>query len=63
LHATALVDGLRLSVVDTGAWKEPRDVPGDNRGRGIALMRGLMEDLAIHPSDTGTTVHMYARIT
>lgn len=63
LFATAHVDGLHLSVVDTGAWKEPHNVPADNRGRGIALMRGLMEDLAIHPSDTGTTVHMYARIT
>ncbi|WP_245830165.1 SpoIIE family protein phosphatase [Mycobacterium numidiamassiliense] len=62
LYATAYVDGLHLTVVDTGAWKEPHDVPAENRGRGIALMRGLMEDLAIHPSNTGTTVHMYARI-
>jgi anti-sigma regulatory factor (Ser/Thr protein kinase) len=63
LYATAHVDGLHLSVVDTGTWKEPRNVPEDNRGRGIALMRGLMQDLAIHSGDTGTTVHMYARIT
>jgi len=63
LYATALVDRLHLTVIDSGAWKVPRNVPGTSRGRGIALIRGLMEDFTIHPSDAGTTVHMYARIT
>jgi PAS domain S-box-containing protein len=63
LRATAVVDGLQVSVVDSGVWKTPRHVPGDNRGRGIALMRCLVQDLSIHSSDSGTTVHMYARIT
>jgi hypothetical protein len=63
LRATAVVDGLQVSVVDTGVWKTPRHVPGDNRGRGISLMRCLVQDLSIHSSDSGTTVHMYARIT
>jgi anti-sigma regulatory factor (Ser/Thr protein kinase) len=63
LHATALVDQLRVTVTDTGAWKTPRTVPDTSRGRGISLIRGLMEDFTIHPGDAGTTVHMYARIT
>lgn len=63
LRATALGDRLHLTVADTGVWKVPRDAADSNRGRGIALMRSMMEDFAIHPSDAGTTVHMYARIT
>jgi anti-sigma regulatory factor (Ser/Thr protein kinase) len=63
LHATAVVDRLRVTVTDTGAWKAPREVADLNRGRGITLMRGLTEDLTIHSNDAGTTVHMYVRIT
>ena len=63
LQATAVGDGLQVTVTDTGAWKTPRDIAGSHRGRGISLMRHLMEDLIIRSSGTGTTVHMYARIT
>jgi PAS domain S-box-containing protein len=63
LRATAVGDGLQLTVTDTGAWKTPRDIAGSHRGRGISLMRHLMEDLTIRSSGAGTTVHMYARIT
>jgi PAS domain S-box-containing protein len=63
LHATAVVDRLRVTVTDTGAWKAPREVADLNRGRGITLMRGLTEDLTIHSNDAGTTVRMYVRIT
>ncbi|WP_369830525.1 SpoIIE family protein phosphatase [Mycobacterium sp. 1245111.1] len=63
LRATAVVDGLHVSVIDTGVWKMPRDVPSAFRGRGISLMRCLVQDVSIHSSDAGTTVHMYARIT
>ena len=63
LRATAVVDGLRVSVIDTGVWKIPRQVPSEYRGRGISLMRCLVQDLSIHSNDAGTTVHMYARIT
>jgi anti-sigma regulatory factor (Ser/Thr protein kinase) len=62
LRATAAVDGLQVSVIDTGIWKTPRQVTGENRGRGISLMRCLVQDLSIHSNDAGTTVHMYARI-
>ena len=63
LQATAVVDGLHVSVVDTGVWKIPRQVPSEYRGRGLSLMRCLVQDLSIHSNDAGTTVHMYARIT
>jgi len=63
LRANAVADGLQVSVVDTGVWKTPHQVPGEYRGRGISLMRCLVQDLSIQSNDAGTTVHMYARIT
>ncbi|CAM2932865.1 SpoIIE family protein phosphatase [Mycobacterium intermedium] len=63
LQATALVDRVLVTVSDTGTWKTPRVVPDVSRGRGILLMRRLMEDVEINYSDDGTTVHLHARIT
>jgi PAS domain S-box-containing protein len=63
LNATAVVDRLQVTVTDTGAWKAPREIADISRGRGLLLMRNLMEDFTIHTSDMGTTVHMHARIT
>jgi PAS domain S-box-containing protein len=60
LRATALADRLHVTVVDTGSWKTP--VAAAHRGRGIALMRGLMHDVTIEPDAGGTIVHMHARI-
>lgn len=62
LRATAVVDLLRVTVSDTGTWKQPRVDAAIRRGRGMALMRGLMEDFTIHTDDVGTTVSMHARI-
>jgi PAS domain S-box-containing protein len=62
LRALALPDRLRVTVTDTGTWKVPTDIPSLNRGRGVALMRALMQDVTIDPQTTGTTVHMNARI-
>jgi hypothetical protein len=63
LRATAVVDGLHVSVIDSGVWKIPHQVPSEHRGRGLSLMRCLVQDLSIHSNEAGTTVHMYARIT
>jgi serine phosphatase RsbU (regulator of sigma subunit)/anti-sigma regulatory factor (Ser/Thr protein kinase) len=63
LRATALVDQVQLTIVDTGSWKPPQTTADRNRGRGITLMRALMQDVAIHPDATGTTIHLFARIT
>ncbi len=62
LRAIAVADRLHLTVVDTGSWKPPQSDPNSHRGRGIMLMRALMQDVTIEPSETGTTIHMYTRI-
>lgn len=62
LRATAVADRLHLTVADTGSWKPPQSDPNSNRGRGIMLMRALMQDVTIEPSETGTTIHMQTRI-
>lgn len=63
LGATALVDRVQLTITDTGSWKPPQPARYPHRGRGIALMRGLMHDVSINPDAAGTTVHLSARIT
>jgi PAS domain S-box-containing protein len=62
LRAIVLSDRLHLRIVDNGEWKQPRPDPSANRGRGIALMRALMQDVSIEPGETGTTINMQARI-
>ncbi|QNI07643.1 SpoIIE family protein phosphatase [Mycobacterium kubicae] len=63
LGATALDDRVQLTITDTGTWKTPQPASYPHRGRGITLMRGLMQDVTIHPDTDGTTVHLSARIT
>ncbi len=63
LRATALVDKLQLTITDTGSWKPPQPSIDSRRGRGIALMRALMQDVAIQSDTAGTTVHLSVRIT
>lgn len=63
LRATALVDQVWLTVVDSGSWKPPEPATNPHRGRGITIMRALMQDVTIQPDTAGTTVHLSARIT
>lgn len=44
-----------VSVLDTGRWRAPR---GDSRGRGLMLMRALMDTVDIERGEAGTTVRM-----
>ncbi|MFG1934004.1 SpoIIE family protein phosphatase [Mycobacterium sp. NPDC048908] len=62
VNATSLVDRVQLVIADTGSWKPPHPVANSTRGRGIALMRGLMEEVIINSDADGTTVHLTARI-
>ncbi|BBZ28465.1 histidine kinase [Mycolicibacterium madagascariense] len=62
LRATALADRVLVTVVDTGVWKTPRPDVDITRGRGVTLMKALMQDVSIVPDANGTTVHMYSRI-
>ncbi|WP_231748800.1 SpoIIE family protein phosphatase [Mycobacterium sp. M26] len=62
LHAISEVDQLHLTITDGGTWK-PKDSPAQShRGRGIQIMRALMEDVDILPETTGTTVRLSTRI-
>ena len=51
------VEGRTVEIVvrDFGAWRSPRE--GD-RGRGISLMRALMDTAEVVPTSEGTTVRM-----
>ncbi|MEU9593937.1 SpoIIE family protein phosphatase [Streptomyces sp. NPDC048193] len=62
LRAEALVDDLRLTVADTGRWKTPQPDVNTHRGRGVALMRALMQQVTITSGAAGTTVDMHTRI-
>ncbi len=62
LRATVLADRLHLTIADTGVWKVPDADPASHRGRGIALMRALMNDVTIETGASGTTIDLHARI-
>ena len=64
LRAEATVSRLCLTVTDAGRWKAAQPPSNPFRGRGISLMRALMEQVSIEPGTggTGTTVHMQLRI-
>jgi anti-sigma regulatory factor (Ser/Thr protein kinase) len=55
LFVDAEFDGPRVTVTvrDEGAWRPPR---GSNRGRGLPLMRALMESVEVRHSAGGTVV-------
>ncbi|CAL9342506.1 Sensor histidine kinase RcsC [Streptomyces sp. enrichment culture] len=62
LRAEARVDALRLTIVDTGRWKTPQPEKNSHRGRGMILMRALMQNVTVTPGPAGTTVDMHTRI-
>ena len=57
----ATQDGAEVELVvrDTGTWRPPNE---EGRGRGLTLMRDLMDDLEIDPAPRGTTVTMRRRL-
>jgi PAS domain S-box-containing protein len=46
---------VHITVRDHGAWREPRE---DDQGRGIGLIGGLMDDVQVTPTASGTSVRM-----
>ena len=57
LQAEATAENIRLTVTDSGVWKQPDSEAGSLRGRGLVLMRAMMSRVAITPgTDGGTTV-------
>ncbi|MBW8487155.1 SpoIIE family protein phosphatase [Actinomadura parmotrematis] len=55
VEVEARLDGrtLRLRVADNGRWQVPRSPDG---GRGLAVMRALMDAVDVAPTPAGTTV-------
>lgn len=55
------LDGPRIEVVvrDFGVWRPGRD---DDRGRGLELMKALMDEVEVTPSSEGTVVRMQRRL-
>jgi anti-sigma regulatory factor (Ser/Thr protein kinase) len=50
---------IEIAVRDTGRWRPP----GDNaRGRGLSVMRELMDEVEVEPSERGTTVTLRRRL-
>ncbi|MER6389143.1 SpoIIE family protein phosphatase [Streptomyces sp. NPDC001523] len=62
LRAEAYVDNLHLTIADTGRWKAPQPELNTHRGRGMGLMRAVMQQVTITPGPSGTTVDMHTRI-
>jgi PAS domain S-box-containing protein len=56
----AFEDGEVVAAVrDDGTWRERR---GDQRGRGLKIIRGLMDDVEVSTEDRGTVVTMRRRL-
>jgi GAF domain-containing protein/anti-sigma regulatory factor (Ser/Thr protein kinase) len=53
VHASHQDARIHVTVRDHGRWREPR---GTHRGRGIALMRSLMEHVDVEHGEEGTMV-------
>lgn len=49
-----------VSVRDGGGWRDPR---GDDRGRGLPIMRALMDSVEVERADSGTTVVLRRAVT
>ncbi len=60
LCATYDAGRVRLTVRDRGRWRPPR---GSHRGRGMMMMRGLMDVVDIDHTEDGTTVVLERALT
>ena len=50
---------VELAVRDHGSWRSERE---DDQGRGLDLMRTLMDTVAVEPGEEGTTVSLRRRL-
>jgi anti-sigma regulatory factor (Ser/Thr protein kinase) len=47
---------ISLVIRDHGRWREPG--PPMNRGRGLMIMRYVMDSVSVEPGDDGTVVRL-----
>jgi anti-sigma regulatory factor (Ser/Thr protein kinase) len=59
LEARADRGVVKVAVRDSGRWRPPR---GENRGRGLMIMKASMDEVEIRPSANGTEVLMSRRL-
>jgi anti-sigma regulatory factor (Ser/Thr protein kinase) len=59
VRAEAENGDVTVEVRDRGAWRPQRD---PRRGRGLGVMRKLMDDVSVNSSDTGTNVRLRRRV-
>jgi anti-sigma regulatory factor (Ser/Thr protein kinase) len=59
LQASAERGVVTVAVRDSGRWRPPR---GENRGRGLMIIKASMDDVEIRPSPSGTEVLMSRRL-
>jgi PAS domain S-box-containing protein len=52
-------DELTAVVRDAGSWRDKR---GEHRGRGLAIIRDLMDDVAVERDEAGTLIRMRRRL-
>jgi PAS domain S-box-containing protein len=50
---------IEIAVHDRGSWRSERE---DDHGRGLELMRTLMDTVAVQPGEQGTTVSLRRRL-
>jgi anti-sigma regulatory factor (Ser/Thr protein kinase) len=59
VEAAAVGGEIVASVRDTGSWRDQRD---DQRGRGLRIMNGLMDDVEVTRTPAGTVVTLRRRL-
>jgi serine phosphatase RsbU (regulator of sigma subunit)/anti-sigma regulatory factor (Ser/Thr protein kinase) len=59
IEASRVDTEVLIVVRDFGGWREPR---GTDRGRGLPLMKALMDFVQVDPSSEGTTVQLRRRL-
>ncbi len=55
-------DDLTITVTDHGRWRTPNPAADPFRGRGLMLMRAVMDEVRLHHDTQGTTVAMRVKI-
>ena len=63
VRARAASEGVEIVISDDGSWKAPDEVPNDERGRGLKLIRLLVPDAEVSTGVSGTTIRLSHRFT